>query len=77
MDSIFSKQANMETDFFNDDPFAVIHNRDGAIHPGEVEEGAFGRAGQDHSVVAFNCLGFVRLDDHVRHRLCTETQGGC
>lgn len=62
---------------FNYDPLAVVHNRSGAIHPAEGEEGAFGRAGQDHGAVAFDGLGHVGLDGHVRHRLCTETQGGC
>lgn len=44
----------------------------GAFGPGELEEGPFSGAGQDHGAVVLYGLWHVGLDGHVRHRLYRE-----
>lgn len=65
-----------KTDLFQHDAFAVGHNGRGAVSPGELEEGAFSRAGEHHGAVVLDRLRQVGLDGHIGHRLCRKEQGG-
>lgn len=66
--------GNVGTDLFQRDPLTIRDEALGSVGPGELEEGAFGGAGQNHGAVVLDGLGQVGLDGHLRNRFCSQRE---
>lgn len=66
--------GNVGTDLFQRDPLTIWDEALGSVGPGELEEGAFGGAIQNHGAVVLDGLGQVGLDSHLRNRFCSQRQ---
>lgn len=64
--------AVVGTNLFQCYPFTIWDERLGSVGPGELEEGAFGGAVQNHGAVVFDGLGQVGPDGHLRNRFWNQ-----
>lgn len=67
-------RGEVGTDLFQRDPLTIWDEGLGSVGPGELEEGAFGGAVQNHGAVVLDGLGQVGLDGHLRNRFCRQKE---